>query len=103
MITPCRIQATSTTSRCVSRLRISKASRSPHSSTLIAAHEPSAATARMTGSSPGARNSDSHRTTASSTAVTATADPRMPPPKTSTDSATSSTAAASHPTPVVCT
>ena len=52
MITPCRIQATSTTSRCVSRRRISKASRSPHSSTLIAAQEPSTATARMTGSTP---------------------------------------------------
>jgi hypothetical protein len=101
IITPCRIQASSTTSSCRNRLKINRASSSPHSSTFIAVQEPSAASPRITGSSPGTSNPASHPTTASSTTVTSTARPRSPPAKTSSDSAISTTAAVSHPTPVV--
>src|SRR5690348_3092395 len=67
----------------------------------MATHDPSAATARIAGSRPGARSPASHRTTASSATVTATAGPRKPPAKTTTETTSSTTAAASQLTPVL--
>src|SRR6266540_631557 len=52
--------------------------------------------------SPGACSPPSHRTTASSATVTATAAPRSPRPNTANSSPTSTTAATSQPTPLVC-
>ena len=66
----------------------------------MATHDPSAASARIAGSRPGARSPASHLTTASSATVTATAGPRKPPAKTTTETTSSTTAAASQPTPV---
>ena len=101
MITPCRIQAIRTTTSCRTRLRINRANSSPHSSTVMTAHDPSAATSSIAPRSPGARNPASHPTIASSTTVTATAASRSSPANTSTDSTTNTTAAVSQPTPVV--
>ena len=67
----------------------------------MATHDPSAASARIAGSRPGARSPASHLTTASSATVTATAGPRKPPAKTTTETTSSTTAAASQPTPVL--
>ena len=101
MITPCRIQAITTTSNCRRRRKINRANSSPHSSTVMTTHDPSAATSSIVPRSPGARNPASHPTIASSTTVTATAAPPSSPANTSTDSTTSTTAAVSQPTPVV--
>ena len=101
IVKPSTIQTSSMTSRCRRRLRITRASSSPHSSTLTAIQEPSAASARMTGSSPGGCNPASHRIIRSSAMVTATAGPCRSPAKTSSDSVTSTTQAVSQPTPVV--
>ena len=101
MIKPCSVHAITTTSRCRNRLRINSASNRPHSSTVIAIHEPSAASTFIVADRPGPSTPASHPTTASSTTVTATAGPRSSPVKTTSDSATSTTAAISQPTPVV--
>ena len=74
----------------------------PTAAPFIAVQEPSAASPRIAGTKPGTSNPASHPTTASSTTVTATARPRSPSAKTTSDSATSTTAATSQPTPVVC-
>ena len=102
MISPCKVHATTTTSRCRNRPRINSASNKPHNSAEIATHEPSPANAVIVADRPGPSTPATHRTTASSTAVTATAGPRSSPAKTTSDNATSTTDAAIQPTPVVC-
>ena len=101
MISPCRVHAMTTTSRWRNRLRINSASNRPHSSTVIAAHEPGAANTSIIAVRPDPSRPASQSTTASSTTVTATAGPRSSPVKTTTDSATSTTVALIQPTPVV--
>ena len=102
MISPCSVQAITTTSRWRNRLRINSASNRPHNSAVIATHEPGAASTFIVADRPGPSSPASHRTTASSTTVTATAGPRSSPVKTTSDNATSTTDAVNQPTPVVC-
>jgi hypothetical protein len=91
-----------TTIRCRKRRSTSSATSSPASSPLRTHHELRAASARQSPTSPGACSPVSQLTTASSATVTSTAKPRSPPAKTATVSATSTIAAISHPTPLVC-
>jgi hypothetical protein len=90
------------TTRCRKRLSASSASTSTNDNPLMTHQELRAASARQATTSPGAWSPASHLTTVSSATVTATAGPRMPLPKTMIASATSTTAASSHPTPLVC-
>jgi len=100
MFTNC--QASSHTSRCRQRRRTSNASSSPKYSVNSTHQEPTRARPRRSASSPGASSPASHLTTASSTTVTATAEPRIPRANTASASPTSTTAATSQPTPLVC-
>jgi hypothetical protein len=88
--------------RCRRRLNTSSATTSAIPSTSIAHHETIAAITWSAPTSPGACSPVSHPTTASSATVTATAGPRSPPAKTRIGAATSTTAATSQPTPLIC-
>jgi hypothetical protein len=91
-----------TTISCRNRRSTNNASSSPHNSPLRTHQELIAASARQTPTSPGACSPVSHLTTASSATVTSTARPRSPRANTATVSATSTAAAISHRTPLVC-
>jgi hypothetical protein len=88
--------------RCRNRRRASRASTSPNPTRLRTHKEPRKASACQVAVSPGASSPASHLTIASSRTVTVTAGPCRPPPKTTIDSATSTTKATSQPTPLVC-
>src|SRR6266508_1070282 len=99
---PPSCQATSHTIRCRQRRKTTNASTSPIHSTISVHQEPTFANPCHSASSPGACSPPSHRTTASSATVTATAAPRSPRPNPANSSPTSTTAATSQPTPLVC-
>ena len=91
------------TMRWRKRRNTSKASTSPDHTSVIVTQEPTPARPWRTAVSPGACNSVSHLTMASSAAVTDTAKPCVPRAKTTKVKATSTTEATSQPRPVVCT
>ena len=99
---PCSVHAATTTSRCRNRRSTISASNRPHTSTVIAGHEPGTASTFIVADRPGPSNPASHRTTASSTTVTATAGPRNSPVKITSDNPTTSTNPINQPIPVVC-
>ena len=103
LITTTSWVAITNTRRWRKRRSTSKATTSPVHSTVIVTHDPTCARPLNTAVRPGSCNSVSHLTTASSTAVTATAAPRIPLAKTTIVKDTSTTEATSQLSPVVCT
>jgi hypothetical protein len=101
MITLASGATTSHTIRCRQRRSTSNTSTNPYISVYSTHQEPTRARPRRGPTSPGPARPASHRTTASSMTVTATAGPRRPWANTARVSPTSATAATSQPTPLV--